>query len=40
MDGTRDTVLELQVHLGNSVVLEDRGFGDITCLDVNKRPTG
>ena len=31
MDSAGDTVLELQVHLGDSIVLEDRGIGDVTC---------
>lgn len=26
-----DTVLELQVHLGDRVLGEDGGIGDITC---------
>ena len=32
MNGARDTVLELQVHLGDSVLGEDRGIGDVTCI--------
>jgi hypothetical protein len=31
MDGARDAVLQLEVHLGNGVLWEDRGVGDITC---------
>jgi hypothetical protein len=31
VDGARDAVLELQVHLGDSVLGEDRGIRDITC---------
>jgi hypothetical protein len=30
VDGAGHAVLELQVHLGNSVLGEDRGIGDIT----------
>lgn len=30
MNGTRDAVLQLQVHLGDGVLGEDRGIGDIT----------
>ena len=33
MDSARDAVLQLQVHLGDSVLGEDRGIGDITCVD-------
>jgi hypothetical protein len=31
VDGARDAVLELEVHLGNSVLGEDGGIRDITC---------
>jgi hypothetical protein len=31
VDGARDAVLELQVHLGDGVLGEDGGIGDITC---------
>jgi hypothetical protein len=31
VDGARDAVLELQVHLGDGVLGENRGIGDITC---------
>lgn len=31
VDSARDAVLQLQVHLGDSVLGEDRGIGDITC---------
>lgn len=30
VDSARDAVLELQVHLGNGVLGEDGGVGDIT----------
>jgi len=30
VDGARNAVLQLQVHLGDSVLLKDRGIGDIT----------
>lgn len=30
VDSARDTVLQLQVHLGYSVLSEDGGIGDIT----------
>lgn len=30
VDGARDAVLELQVHLGDGVLREDGGIGDIT----------
>lgn len=32
MDSAGDAVLKLQVHLGDSVLGEDRGIGDITCI--------
>lgn len=28
-----DTVLQLEVHLGDGVVSEDGGVGDITCRE-------
>jgi hypothetical protein len=31
VDGARDAVLELQVHLRDGVLGENRGIGDITC---------
>lgn len=31
VDGARDAVLQLQVHLGHGVVGEHGGVGDITC---------
>lgn len=31
VDGARDAVLELQVHLGDGVLGEDGGIRDITC---------
>lgn len=31
VDGARNAVLQLQVHLGDGVLLEDGGIGDITC---------
>ena len=31
MDGARDAVLQLEVHLGNRVLLEDGGVRNITC---------
>ena len=31
MNGARDTVLQLEVHLGNRVLGEDGGIRDITC---------
>ena len=30
VNGTRDTVLELQIHLWDGVFRKDRGIGDIT----------
>jgi hypothetical protein len=33
VDSARDAVLELQVHLGDSVLGEDGGVRDITCPD-------
>lgn len=34
VDGARDAVLQLQVHLGDSVVGEDGGVGNITCKNI------
>jgi hypothetical protein len=31
VNGARDAVLQLEVHLGNGVLGEDGGIGDITC---------
>lgn len=31
VDSAGDTVLQLEVHLGNGVVSEDGGVRDITC---------
>lgn len=31
VDGAGNAVLQLQVHLGDGVLLEDGGIGDITC---------
>jgi hypothetical protein len=31
VNGARDAVLKLQVHLGDGVLGEDGGIGDITC---------
>jgi hypothetical protein len=31
MDGARDAVLQLEVHLGNGVFWEYGGVGNITC---------
>ena len=36
VNSARDTVLQLEVHLGNSVLWEDRGVRDITCATVSK----
>jgi len=33
VDGARDAVLELQVHLWDGVLGEDGGIGDITCTE-------
>lgn len=30
VNGTRDAVLQLKVHLGHGVLGEDRGIGDVT----------
>ena len=34
VDGARDAVLELEVHLGHRVLGEDGGVRDVTCVDV------
>ena len=34
VDGARDAVLELEVHLGHRVLGEDRGVRDVTCVDI------
>ena len=34
VDGARNAVLELEVHLGDRVLSEDRGVGDVTCVNV------
>lgn len=33
VDGAGDAVLQFEVHLGNGVFREDRGVGDVTCLN-------
>jgi hypothetical protein len=38
VDSARDAVLELQVHLGDGVLGEDGGIGDITCTGQSKIP--
>ena len=35
VNGARDAVLQLQVHLGNGVVCEDGGIGNITYTGSN-----
>lgn len=40
MDGARDAVLQLEVHLGNCVFWEYGGIRDITCGSVSSRPSG
>jgi hypothetical protein len=40
VDGARDAVLELQVHLGDGVLGEDGGIGDITCTGQSSNPHG
>ena len=37
MDGARDTVLQLEVHLGNSVFREYGCIRDITCSTLYQR---
>lgn len=34
VDGAGDAVLELEVHLGDRVLLEDGGVGDVTCVGI------
>ena len=34
VDGARNAVLELEVHLGDRVLSEDRGVRDVTCVDI------
>ena len=34
VDGARDAVLELEVHLGDGVLLEDGGVRDVTCEEM------
>ena len=34
VDGARNAVLELEVHLGDRVLSEDRGVGDVTCVHI------
>ena len=34
VDGARDAVLELEVHLGDRVLSEDRGVRDVTCVHI------
>lgn len=34
VNGARDTVLQLEVHLGDGVLGEDRGVRDVTCEEV------
>jgi hypothetical protein len=34
VDGARDAVLELEVHLGHRVLSEDGGVRDVTCVHV------
>lgn len=34
VDGARDAVLELEVHLGDRVLSEDRGVRDVTCVGI------
>lgn len=36
VDGARNAVLQLEVHLGHGVLAEDRGIRDITCLTVSE----
>lgn len=37
VNGARDAVLELQVHLGDGVLGEDGGIRDITCVSAVSR---
>ena len=34
VDGARNAVLELEVHLGDRVLSEDRGVRDVTCVHI------
>ena len=34
VNGARNAVLELEVHLGHRVLGEDGGVRDVTCVDV------
>jgi hypothetical protein len=34
VNGARDAVLELEVHLGHRVLGEDGGVRDVTCVDI------
>ena len=34
VDGARNAVLELEVHLGHRVLGEDGGVRDVTCVDI------
>ena len=34
VDGARNAVLELEVHLGDRVLSEDRGVRDVTCRHI------
>jgi hypothetical protein len=34
VDGARNAVLELEVHLGDRVLSKDRGVRDVTCVDI------
>jgi hypothetical protein len=36
VDGARDAVLQLQVHLGHRVLLEDGGIRNVACRGVSK----
>jgi hypothetical protein len=36
MNGARDAVLQLEVHLGDGVLGEDGGIADITCREKHK----
>lgn len=38
VDGARDTVLQLEVHLGNRVLGEHRSVRDITCNTLSSQP--
>lgn len=41
VNGTRDAVLQLEVHLGDGVLGEDRGVRDVTCeKSVSNRISG